>query len=113
MAASKSSDEEVNNDQDLAFVANMGKLIEHNALGISLAIGYRVGLIEVLANLDEPKTSIEIADKAGLNERTVILVVKLLSKVTSATSVTTASDPSVCSICHALKQLLYMDYSFI
>ena len=65
MAASKSSEEEVTNDQDVAFMANMGKVMEHNALGISIAIGYRVGLIEVLANLDEPKTSMEIADKAG------------------------------------------------
>ena len=71
MAASKSSEEEVTNDQDVAFMANMGKVMEHNALGISIAIGYRVGLIEVLANLDEPKTSMEIADKAGLNERFV------------------------------------------
>ena len=71
MAASKSSDEEVNNDQDVAFMSNMGKVMEHNALGISIAIGYRVGLIKVLSDLDEPKTSMEIADKAGLNERFV------------------------------------------
>ena len=60
-------------DIDHDFVHRMDHIIEHNATGISLAIGYRVGLIKTMAELEEPKTSTEIAEKAGLNERYLLI----------------------------------------
>lgn len=51
------------------FVERMDTILEHNAVGMGLTIGYRVGLINVMSELQEPKTSLEIAQKAGLNER--------------------------------------------
>ena len=54
---------------DHEFVHRLDQIIEHNAVGIGLAIGYRVGLIKIMTELEDPKTSNEIAEKAGLHER--------------------------------------------
>lgn len=51
------------------FCEKMDKVIEHNALGMALAVGSRTGLNQTLATLTEPKTSEEIATASGLNER--------------------------------------------
>ena len=56
-------------DIDHEFVEKMEQVIENNAMGLGLSIGYRVGLIDAMAELKEPKTSMEIAEKSGLNER--------------------------------------------
>ena len=51
------------------FCAKMETVIEHNALGVAIAVGHRTGLLQKLTELQEPKTSVEIANAAGLNER--------------------------------------------
>ena len=56
-------------DIDHEFVEKMEQVIENNAMGLGLSIGYRVGLIDAMAELKEPKTSMEISEKSGLNER--------------------------------------------
>ena len=59
----------VGQETDLEFVKKMGEVIEHNSLGIAMAIGHRLGLFKTMIELTEPKTSKEIAEKSGLNER--------------------------------------------
>ena len=51
------------------FCAKMETVLQNNALGIAIAVGHRTGLMQKLAELQEPKTSAEIATAAGLNER--------------------------------------------
>lgn len=53
------------------FGAKMETVLQHNALGMALAVGHRTGLMQKLAESQEPKTSAEIAATAGLNERYV------------------------------------------
>ena len=43
--------------------------LNNTALGMGIAIGDYVGLFEAMSKLDEPTTSIEIAEQASLNER--------------------------------------------
>ena len=56
-------------ETDVEFVKKMDQVIEHNSLGIAVAIGHRLGLFKAMIELTEPKTSKEIAEKSGLNER--------------------------------------------
>jgi len=72
----------VDDDVDHEFAHKLDEIINHNATGLSLSIGYRVGLVQTMAELEEPKTSMEIAEKAGLNERYVRewLAVMVVSK---------------------------------
>eukprot|EP00112_Aurelia_sp_Birch-Aquarium-sp1_P022058 Seg6097.1 transcript_id=Seg6097.1/GoldUCD/mRNA.D3Y31 product="hypothetical protein" protein_id=Seg6097.1/GoldUCD/D3Y31 len=56
-------------ETDIEFVKKMDQVIEHNSLGIAVAIGHRLGLFKTMVELTEPKTSSEIAEKSGLNER--------------------------------------------
>ena len=56
-------------ETDVEFVKKMDQVIEHNSLGIAVAIGHRLGLFKAMIELMEPKTSKEIAEKSGLNER--------------------------------------------
>ena len=63
----------VDDDVDHEFAHKLDEIINHNATGLSLSIGYRVGLVQTMAELEEPKTSMEIAEKAGLNERLLLL----------------------------------------
>ena len=65
MSLFKSNATEAEND----FCAKMETVIEHNALGVAIAVGHRTGLLQKLTELQEPKTSVEIANAAGLNER--------------------------------------------
>lgn len=51
------------------FAVRLDEIIESSSTGLGLTIGYRVGLIKTLCDLNEPKTSTEIAEIAGLNER--------------------------------------------
>ncbi len=51
------------------FARSMGQVINHVALGSAISIGHRLGLFKVMIEFTEPKTSAEIAAKAGLNER--------------------------------------------
>ena len=53
------------------FLKKMTDLLNYGALNISMAIGYRTGLFDVLDGLDSPKTVSAIAEKAGLNTRYV------------------------------------------
>ena len=56
-------------EQDAEFLEKMEEVIQHNALGIAVAIGHRLGLFQTMIELTEPQTSHEIAAKAGLQER--------------------------------------------
>ena len=51
------------------FCGQMDTVLQHNALGVAIAVGHRIGLIQKLTELQEPKTSTEIANATGLNER--------------------------------------------
>jgi len=53
------------------FIKKMTELLNYGALNISMAIGYRTGLFDVLDGLDSPKTVSAVAEKAGLNTRYV------------------------------------------
>jgi len=53
------------------FCGQMDAVLQHNALGVAIAVGHRTGLIQKLTELQEPKTSTEIANATGLNERYV------------------------------------------
>ena len=55
--------------QDAEFLEKMEEVIQHNALGIAVAIGHRLGLFKAMIEFTEPQTSGEIAAKAGLHER--------------------------------------------
>ena len=63
----------VDDDVDHDFAHKLDEIINHNATGLSLSIGYRVGLVQTMVELKEPKTSIEIAETAGLNERLLLI----------------------------------------
>ncbi len=52
-----------------AFSSKMLDTLNCSALSMGIAIGDYVGLFEAMSKLEEPKTSFEIAAKAGLNER--------------------------------------------
>lgn len=64
-------------ESDAAFLAKMETVIEHNSLGIAVAIGSRTGLLQTMIDLTEAKTSQEIAAGAGLNERLLIYILSL------------------------------------
>lgn len=53
------------------FSKKMSDILNYGALNLALAIGYRVGLFDVLDNFDAPQPAAVIADKAGLDERYV------------------------------------------
>ena len=54
---------------DAEFLEKMQEVIQHNALGIAVEIGHRLGLFKTMIESTEPQTSHEIAAKAGLHER--------------------------------------------
>ena len=51
------------------FAEKMDAMVEHTVLAHGISMGTRVGLFKCMSDLTEPKTSTEIAAKAGLNER--------------------------------------------
>eukprot|EP00794_Sanderia_malayensis_P012718 gene12718-14023_t len=53
------------------FWEKMKVVADHATLGHAMSLGYRLGLFKAMMEFTEPKTSQEIADKTGLNERYV------------------------------------------
>ncbi len=60
MAEKKSTDD---------FSKKMEAVVNHTALGHGISLGHRLGLFKVMSDFTEPKSSADIAQKAGLNER--------------------------------------------
>ena len=46
-------------------------IFNHGALNLALGLGYQLGLLQALADLDRPATATEVAARAGLNPRYV------------------------------------------
>jgi len=51
------------------FSKKMTTILNYGALNLALGIGYKVGLFDVMDQLDSPRSAAAIAAKAGLNER--------------------------------------------
>ena len=52
-----------------AFAEKMMNVMNNAGLSMSLAIGNNVGLFNAMAKLEQPETSLKIAQEAGLVER--------------------------------------------
>ena len=59
-----------NTQKSEKFVSKLIDIINFGSLNIMISIGYRTGLLDVLANI-EPSGSEQISEKAGLNKRYV------------------------------------------
>lgn len=53
------------------FSTRMAKILNHGALNLAMAIGYKHRIFDVMANLDRPATDTDIAAAARLNSRYV------------------------------------------
>ena len=53
------------------FSRKMIDILNHGAINLALALGYRTGLFEVMASLNRPESAAAIAGAAGLDERYV------------------------------------------
>jgi len=53
------------------FSEKMTAILNYGALNLALAIGYRLGLFDTLDAFDRPRSSVDIAQEAGLNARYV------------------------------------------
>ena len=58
-------------DQGAAFSQKMIAILNGAALNLAVAIGYRTGLFDVMAGLEQPQTAETIAARAGLHHRYV------------------------------------------
>jgi ubiquinone/menaquinone biosynthesis C-methylase UbiE len=58
-----------NEKQRENFSRQMVDILNHGALNLALAIGYRTGLFEVMDGFDTPSSLETIADRSGLNPR--------------------------------------------
>ena len=54
-----------------AFSRRMTDILNHAALNLAIAVGYRTGLFETLSRLEVPQTPLQIAEAAGCSERYV------------------------------------------
>ena len=59
------------------FAEKMINMIDNTALSMAMGIGSTLGLFSVMAELDEPERSDVIAEKAGLVERFLFLMLSL------------------------------------
>lgn len=57
------------NEENEKFVRRIEEMVSNCALGMTMCVGWRLGLFDVLGTFDAPATSTEIAAKAGLKER--------------------------------------------
>ena len=53
------------------FLSKMTDILNYGALNLSMALGYRTGLFDVMDALEAPALLAEIAHKAGLSPRYV------------------------------------------
>ena len=53
------------------FSAKMTAILNHGALNLAMAIGYRLKLFDIMDSFELPRTAADIAQKAGLNSRYV------------------------------------------
>jgi len=58
-------------EKKTAFSKRLTAILNHGALNLAMAIGYRTRLFDVMDELDCPETASAIAAKSGLNERYV------------------------------------------
>jgi ubiquinone/menaquinone biosynthesis C-methylase UbiE len=58
-------------DANDRFARRMADILNHGALNLAMAIGYRTRLFDVMDRLDKPRTAAEIAAAAGLDARYV------------------------------------------
>lgn len=54
-----------------AFSKKMSDILNHGALNLAMAIGYRTGLFDAMDTFDSPRSIADIAGKAGMNSRYV------------------------------------------
>jgi ubiquinone/menaquinone biosynthesis C-methylase UbiE len=54
-----------------SFARKVIEILNHGALNLALGLGYRLGLFEAMAGIDQPRTSEFIAKRAKLDERYV------------------------------------------
>jgi ubiquinone/menaquinone biosynthesis C-methylase UbiE len=59
------------NKPEMDFLAKMKKILNHGALNLSMALGYRTGLFDVMDAFEGPKPLTQIAEKSNLNARYV------------------------------------------
>ena len=55
------------------FQQRIGKQLAGGFISLGMALGSRLGLFDLMAKFDMPKTSLEIADAAGYKERLCIM----------------------------------------
>ena len=53
------------------FSKRLTTFLNHGALNLAMALGYRTRLFDVMDGFESPQTAAAIAKKAGLNERHV------------------------------------------
>jgi ubiquinone/menaquinone biosynthesis C-methylase UbiE len=58
-------------EKKTAFSKRLTAILNHGALNLAMAIGYRTRLFDLMDELDSPETASAIAAKSGLNERYV------------------------------------------
>lgn len=58
-------------EKKASFSKRLTAILNHGALNLAMAIGYRTRLFDVMDELDCPETASAIAAKSGLNERYV------------------------------------------
>ena len=56
-------------DDGMSFSEKMTQILNHGALNLALAIGYRTGLLDALDLMDSPQTAAHISRSTGLNQR--------------------------------------------
>lgn len=59
------------NEKEREFSKHLMTLLNHGALNLAMALGYRTRLFDVMDGFESPQTASAIAKKAGLNERYV------------------------------------------
>jgi len=50
----------------LVFPNRLTDILIHEALNLALGLGYRLGLLRAMANIDRPVMVMDVADKAGI-----------------------------------------------
>lgn len=58
-------------DEQSSFAVKMAEILNHGALNLAMAIGYRSGLFDVLDGMATPASAPQIANQAGLSPRYV------------------------------------------
>ena len=58
-----------NPEKALAFKQQMVSILNQGAMNLAIAIGYRIGLLDAMADLDQPATAEAISAKCGQDQR--------------------------------------------